>query len=96
MMGGGFGGSVLALLPPDASPGPDGSVAVSPAAPPRRPALELGPSSSSLSGSSSPQATNRTPTASIATPTHRFRFQPAALSTSASEAPSPSTNRIAP
>ena len=35
MMGGGFGGSVLALLPPDAAP-PDGSVAVAPGPPAHR------------------------------------------------------------
>jgi hypothetical protein len=41
-------------------------------------------------------ATKIAATTSIATPVHRFRFQPAALSISASDAPIPRITRITP
>ena len=117
MVGGGFGGSVLALLPPAPgySPGrprsfrgvrrvvcdPPRAAASGPVgacAPGTVRSSSGGPSSpsSSESGRKNCHARNRRPTSSIATPTHRLRFQPAALSISASEAPMPRTIRMTP
>ncbi len=110
MVGGGFGGSVLALLPPGTPllpgrprslrgvrrvvfdpPGPRrrGRTARAPPARCGRPRAARRRRSRRRAGARDAQARKSAPMISIATPTHRLRFQPAAFSMSASEAPRP-------
>ena len=94
MVGGGFGGSVLALFPPGAAPA--GRVRVSRPRARRPPALTPPRRAARTSGRVNAHARKIAATISIASPVHRFTLTPAAFSTSASEAPRPSTSRITP
>ena len=90
IMGGGFGGSVLALFPPGAQlPGeaPHGRAGAS-----GSPALTSGSSASSSSSTSArvdAHSQNSPATTTSTSPTHRLMFTPAAFSLSASLANSP-------
>ena len=95
MVGGGFGGSVLALFPPGATP-PAGVRRPSPPGPPPA-GSDSASASSSPSGRANAQARKSAPTSEHRQPgpeVHVDRRPP--CSTSASEAPIPSTNRITP